>query len=317
VGGRPIIIDPGGDPPGGGGGVTALGAGFRIGDVEIIPGTDMACDIYPEQRRVVIRSTAAAGSNPLTTKGDIMAHTGAASSRVPVGSNGDVLTADSADADGVSWQAPAAGGFAPGMTMPWSSGTVPSGWLLCDGAAVSRTTYAALFAVIGTDFGVGDGSTTFNLPDCRGRAIVGQDAGQAEFDTIGETGGAKTHTLVAGEMPAHTHVQDAHNHTQDAHTHTQNAHTHTQNAHSHVENAPTSASGGAEDFGIDTNASGSADAGLSTATTVATNQDATAVNQNATATNQAATATNQNAGGGGAHNNLQPYLVLAGWIVKT
>lgn len=60
-----------------------------------------------------------------------------------------------------------------------------------------------------------------------GRVLVGIDAGQTEFDTVEETGGAKTHTLTTAEMPSHTHTQDAHNHTQDAHNHTQDSHNHT------------------------------------------------------------------------------------------
>lgn len=87
----------------------------------------------------------------------------------------------------------------------WATGSAPTGWLLCDGSAVSRATYAALFAIIGTTYGSGDGSTTFNLPNLKGRVPVGLDSAQTEFDTIAETGGAKTHTLTTGEMPAHTH----------------------------------------------------------------------------------------------------------------
>jgi len=76
-----------------------------------------------------------------------------------------------------------------------------SGWLLCDGAAVSRTAYAALFAAIGTTYGVGDGSTTFNVPDLRGRIPVG--SGSAYSD--GDAGGVPEHALAVGEMPSHTH----------------------------------------------------------------------------------------------------------------
>lgn len=86
-----------------------------------------------------------------------------------------------------------------------AASTAPSGWLLCDGATVSRTTYSDLFAAIGTTFGAGNGTTTFGLPNLKGRAIVHRDSGQAEFDTLGETGGAKTHTLTGSEMPAHKH----------------------------------------------------------------------------------------------------------------
>lgn len=75
--------------------------------------------------------------------------------------------------------------------------TAPTDWLLCDGAAVSRTTYAALFAIIGTTYGAGDGSATFNVPDMRSRIPRGT--------TRGSTGGAETHALTESEMPAHTH----------------------------------------------------------------------------------------------------------------
>lgn len=90
-----------------------------------------------------------------------------------------------------------------------------------------------------------------------GRVLVGIDAVDTDFDTAEETGGAKTHTLTSAEMPAHTHD----------------------------EQAPSSASSGAMKFGIDTNASGSQAAGITTAS----------------------------AGGGGAHNNLPPYVVVYMW----
>lgn len=93
----------------------------------------------------------------------------------------------------------------PGVVVPYAGSAAPAGWLLCDGAAVSRATYAALFAIIGVVYGAGDGSTTFNVPNYKGRVPVGVDAAQSEFDVVGEVGGAKTHTLQISEMPAHTH----------------------------------------------------------------------------------------------------------------
>ncbi|QYC55010.1 minor tail protein [Arthrobacter phage CastorTray] len=86
-------------------------------------------------------------------------------------------------------------------------GTVPPpGWMLCDGAAISRTTFSDLFAAIGITYGAGNGTTTFNVPDFRGRVAVGYDATQTEFDNLGEKGGAKTHTLTIAEMPTHNHT---------------------------------------------------------------------------------------------------------------
>jgi len=85
------------------------------------------------------------------------------------------------------------------------------GWLKCDGRAVSRATYSDLYAVIGTSFGVGNGTTTFNLPDSQGRVLggVGTGIGIAAPRTTGERVGTETHTLTSGEMPAHTHSSNA------------------------------------------------------------------------------------------------------------
>lgn len=79
----------------------------------------------------------------------------------------------------------------------------PNGWLICDGSAVSRTTYAALFALIGTTFGSGDGINTFNLPNCADKYILGVKTGTYE---LGTTGGANTHVIITAELPSHTHV---------------------------------------------------------------------------------------------------------------
>ena len=79
----------------------------------------------------------------------------------------------------------------------------PSKWILCDGREVSRTHYADLFANIGTAYGSGDGSTTFNVPDFRGRTAFGKNTGT--FSALGATGGEEQHTLTVQEMPAHNH----------------------------------------------------------------------------------------------------------------
>lgn len=89
---------------------------------------------------------------------------------------------------------------------------VPTGWLICDGLAVSRLTYANLFVAIGTLYGVGDGSTTFNLPNLKQRVPAGYDAVTAGYNTVGLTGGAGTATL--------TDQQIAHKHTYDKYTST-------------------------------------------------------------------------------------------------
>lgn len=83
-----------------------------------------------------------------------------------------------------------------------SYATPDDGWLICDGSAVSRTTYAALFAKIGTTYGAGNNSTTFNLPNLSGRFPLGKSASHA----LGTTGGAETVTLTEQQIPAHSHT---------------------------------------------------------------------------------------------------------------
>lgn len=92
-----------------------------------------------------------------------------------------------------------------GSVTMFAGAAAPAGYLLCDGTAVSRTTYAGLFAAIGTTYGAGDGSTTFNVPNLKGRVPIGLDSTQASFDTLGETGGANTVALTEAQLPAHTH----------------------------------------------------------------------------------------------------------------
>lgn len=93
-----------------------------------------------------------------------------------------------------------------GAIMPFGSDTLPENWLLCNGQAVSRTDYQELFNTIGTTYGSGDGFTTFNLPDLQGKIPVGKDENDEDFDTLGNTGGEKEHTLTINEMPNHSHM---------------------------------------------------------------------------------------------------------------
>lgn len=101
----------------------------------------------------------------------------------------------------------AAASVPTGTIVMFGAATAPTGYLGCDAAAVSRTTYAALFAVVGITWGAGDGSTTFNVPDLRGRAPIGTGTGSGlTARSLAASGGAETHTLITAEMPAHTHT---------------------------------------------------------------------------------------------------------------
>jgi microcystin-dependent protein len=92
-------------------------------------------------------------------------------------------------------------GIPTATIVPWSSASVPSGFLECNGVAVSRSTYSALFAIIGTTYGAGDGSTTFNTPDLQDNTPVGKSNNKA----LGSTGGANTVTVTpAGNVGGST-----------------------------------------------------------------------------------------------------------------
>lgn len=118
------------------------------------------------------------------------------------GNAGDVLT--SAGASAVQW----GGGVPTGALLEYGAAAAPTGWLLCDGSAISRATYATLFGVVGTTYGVGDGSTTFNLPDLRGRVAVGYAAsgGHTDVSTLGANDGVSA----ANRRAKHRHTPHSH-----------------------------------------------------------------------------------------------------------
>lgn len=155
---------------------------------------------------VTADSTVHATGN-ISTDGDVSAATATLGAAAVSGA----LSAATATVAGV------AGGLVPvGAVLPFAGAAAPSGWFLCDGSAVSRTTYAALFAALGTAYGAGDGSTTFNLPDLRDNFPVGKSGTKA----LGSTGGAATHhhdlagghaqiTLTTGGVFAHRSAASA------------------------------------------------------------------------------------------------------------
>ncbi len=163
-----------------------------------------------------------------------------------------------------------------------TAASVPAGWLICNGAAVSRTTYADLFAVTGVAYGAGNGSTTFNVPDLLGRVPVGEDSAGSRVPTNnlrGAASGAATVTLTSNEMPVHSHgVNDP-------------GHNHTGNPGGGWGAGP----GDGSKFRADANSPAVGWYFIS-------NYSGTGISI-------------QSSGSGGAHNNLQPYLII-NYIIK-
>jgi microcystin-dependent protein len=116
-----------------------------------------------------------------------------------------------------------------GTVMAYAGATAPDGWLLCNGAAVSRTTYANLWALVSSTYGSGDGTSTFNVPDMRSRMPIGAGSGTGLTSrTLAATGGTETVTIASGNLPTHQHtISHGHAHTIGATTGGQSVdHTH-------------------------------------------------------------------------------------------
>jgi microcystin-dependent protein len=210
----------------------------------------------------------------------------------------------------------ATGGGAPGIISQFAGATAPPGYLLCDGTAVSRTTYSSLFTTIGTAYGAGNGTTTFNLPNLQNRIPVGKGP-DSEFDTLGETGGEKAVTLTASQIPAHSHPNSL------------SSNTVASSGHAHGPGTYGAAIGATNDnigaIGYQASYVRGGGPGQSTYTVLGSGTGAQNFNHytpvygasdgpNATTT---VTLTNSNnTGGGGSHTNLQPYIVV-NYIIKT
>ncbi len=178
-----------------------------------------------------------------------------------------------------------------GSIQEYAGPTAPDGWLMADGSAVSRTAYSELYALIGTTYGTGDGSTTFNLPNKCGKVGVGLNSSDTDFAKLGNTGGEKTHTLSTDEMPGHNHT---------AWTDSQGNHNHSgEDGHSGIFQESDSRSSVMTNVGTGS---------------MYTNKWKVFVSTNTTGSHGHNVGIGST-GGGGAHNNMQPYIVV-NYIIK-
>ena len=196
-----------------------------------------------------------------------------------------------------------------GIVMPFAGSVAPQGYLLCDGSAVSRTDYADLFTAIGTVYGAGDGSTTFNIPDLSGRVVLGVSQSHA----LGTTGGEASHTLTEQELPAHSHTVPAHGHGNNI-TVTTPKLTHTITQPVFKYNSPNYRGTGSNQVISAYSGTGTGTASRSASAAVA-DHAATACTMTGGVTACDAFDTDTY-GTDGAHNNMQPYLSV-NYIIST
>lgn len=207
----------------------------------------------------------------------------------------------------------------PGTIIMSLSTTAPAGYKLADGSTYSTAAYPELAYALGQQQ-----LTTGTLPNLdNGQVVVGLKSTDADFATIGKTGGAKTEVIDISEMPRHTHIQNAHNHAGIAHTMTSPSHGHGDNGHGHGYNQyfTVGGIGGGGSSGIPNGSSWWGCCG--SAHWYTPNYDGGDSNNAATATNAASTTPSLNAssntvsqstGGGAAHTNIQPYMVVKYYI---
>jgi microcystin-dependent protein len=203
-----------------------------------------------------------------------------------------------------------------GAILQYAGTAAPTGYLLCDGSAVSRSTYATLFGITSTTYGTGDGSTTFNLPDLRTRVPVGKNA-TGTFATLGGTGGVETVTLTTAQIPSHTHTTPALSgaftsggaSVDHTHTGTTDAATWTVGIIAAAGSSLSRFTGGSTGTGLNTSsASGSHQHSFTS--------NGASVDHNHTTTVSFSAGTSGSNGSDGSHTNLQPYIVL-NYIIKT
>lgn len=166
---------------------------------------------YSEWRATLSGTTLSFGSSPAPVNGTDQVYPAGSTTQVyiPLSS---VLWNDLMDALLTSLNqdgSPAAQFVPSGTVAAFAGSSAPSGYLICDGSAVSRSTYAGLFSVVGTTYGTGNGTTTFNLPDLRAKVPGGYKSGDSNFGTLGGSGGEATHVLSTAEMPSHAHDENS------------------------------------------------------------------------------------------------------------
>lgn len=192
-----------------------------------------------------------------------------------------------------------------GKIIEFAGSTVPAGYLLCDGSAVSRTTYASLYSVIGDSFGDGDGETTFNVPNLMDKVVVGVSSGHS----FASSGGENNHVLDDTEIPAHLHSVPSHGHDNNFVFNTPSlSHSITTQpsfTYTHLNaTAQTYAYTAGKGYAGRTNAS------MSRATSVAISDHAASACTMSGSITDCAAMTSGDAGDGNAHNNMMPYLAL-------
>jgi len=212
-------------------------------------------------------------------------------------------------------------GLPVGTVYAYTSTTAPAGSMLCDGSQISRTLYPAAFAVIGTQFGSGDGSTTFNLPDLRSRFVLGSGQGSGLTSRIiASTGGEENHVLVVAELASHTHGGVDHLHDLQNHYHYCSGvdHLHGLGGHSHSCGQPASINYGTTSPGYafyqcTGGNTGGPNAGSNASDrSLAFNSNGPSPNNTGAADRSLITSAT---GSGTGHNTIPPYVVLA-YMIK-
>jgi microcystin-dependent protein len=196
-----------------------------------------------------------------------------------------------------------------GIVLPFagSSTAIPAGWLLANGAAVSRTTYAALFAVIGTTYGTGNGSTTFNLPNMPDRMPVGSGSTYAR----GATGGLAAVTLTTSSLPSHSHTLSGSADSAGSHSHSLSGSTGSDGDHSHsVDNQ-----GGRSDLLAGGGTSAATSGGGSTGGGGGHSHGLSGTASSAGGHSHSLSGSVSSTGSGGSHENMPPYLAMP-YIVR-